>query len=143
MKEQSAASHARMVPMFHYVGGLMTIANLIWSLVRLVRVQNGPSLQQAFVAVILMILFWYARAFPLTAQDRIIRLEERLRLARLLPAELQPRIDELTHQQLIAMRFASDAELPDLARRVIAENMHDAKAIKSSIKEWRADHLRV
>jgi hypothetical protein len=143
MPEQSAANHARMVPLFHYVGGLGAIALLGWSLIVLVRAPDAHHAMDALTAVVLMIVFWYARTFPLTAQDRIIRLEERLRMARVLPAHMQPRIEEFTRAQLIAMRFAPDDELPGLARQVLDGTLQDPKAIKAAIKQWRADHLRV
>jgi hypothetical protein len=143
MPEQSAANHARMVPLFHYVGGLGAIALLVWSLIVLVRAPDAHHAMDALTAVVLMIVFWYARTFPLTAQDRIIRLEERLRMARVLPADMQPRIEEFTRAHLIAMRFAPDDELPGLARQVLDGTLQDPKAIKAAIKQWRADHLRV
>lgn len=80
--------------------------------------------------------------FALTVQDRVIRLETRLRLERLLPADLKARILEFSVGQLIALRFASDAELPDLARRVLDEKVKDKKAIKQMIKTWKPDYLR-
>jgi hypothetical protein len=75
-------------------------------------------------------------------QNRLIRLEMRLRLAGLLPADLQSRIGEFTLDQLISMRFASDAELPALARKVLDDKMSDRKAIKQMVKDWQADWLR-
>lgn len=143
MPAQSAANHARMVPGFHYVGGLLVGGNLIWSIMTMIRYHGGRVPEHnLLVAVILVILFWYCRSFPLKVQDRVIRLEERLRLARTLPADMHQHIDNFTPQQLIAMRFASDEELAQLARRVLAENIEDSKAIKAAIQNWRADHLR-
>jgi len=75
-------------------------------------------------------------------QDRVIRLEERLRCERLLPADLKPRIAEFTVSQLVALRFASDAELPALARKVLDEKISERKPIKQLVKNWRADYLR-
>jgi len=87
-------------------------------------------------------MFFLARIFALTVQDRVIRLEMRLRLRDLLPADLQPRIPEFTRAQLVALRFAGDRELPALARRVLEERLTDRKAIKAMIVDWQADHLR-
>jgi hypothetical protein len=94
------------------------------------------------VAAALIMGFLSARMFALTVQDRVIRLEERLRYQRLLPADLQPRIGEFTVNQLVSLRFASDAELPALARRVLDEKMNERKAIKQLVKSWRPDYLR-
>jgi len=75
-------------------------------------------------------------------QDRVIRIEERLRLERVLPADMQPRIGEFTIEQLVGLRFASNAELPELARKVLDEKLKDRKAIKQLIKTWRPDLAR-
>jgi hypothetical protein len=88
------------------------------------------------------VLFVQARNSTLAVQNRLIRLEMRLRLAGLLPADLQSRIGEFTLDQLISMRFASDAELPALARKVLDDKMSDRKAIKQMVKDWQADWLR-
>jgi hypothetical protein len=93
-------------------------------------------------AAALGLLFWYTRAFPLTVQNRVIRLEERIRLARILPPDLQPSIERFTHGQLVAMRFATDAELPELARKVLQESLQDQGVIKGTIQTWRPDYLR-
>jgi len=141
-KVQTLANHARIVPGFHIFTGLLILINLVWTGYRVFTRPGGDSLVIFIAAVALLQLFRYTRSFPLTVQDRIIRLEERLRLARLLPPDLQARIEEFTVDQLIALRFASDAELSDLARKVLAENLTDRRAIKALVREWRPDHLR-
>jgi hypothetical protein len=142
-KPQTFANHARFVPGYHFVTfGLLAI-NVIWSVRNIIKVPSWDTAVMLGLAVALVLLFFYARLFPLAAQDRLIRLEERLRMATLLPADLKPRINDFTTAQLIALRFASDAELPDLARRVLDEGLTDRKAIKRLIKEWRADYCRV
>jgi hypothetical protein len=78
----------------------------------------------------------------LTVQDRVIRLEETLRMRAVLPADLQARIGELTVKQMVALRFAGDGELPDLTRQVLDGKIQDQKAIKKMVRQWRADHLR-
>jgi hypothetical protein len=93
-------------------------------------------------AIALVLVFFYSRVFAIQVQDRVIRLEERLRLARLLPDDLRGRVEEFTVAQLVALRFASDAELPGLARRVLQEGMGDRDSIKRAIKDWRADNQR-
>jgi hypothetical protein len=75
-------------------------------------------------------------------QDRVIRLEMRLRLERLLPPELRSRVSEFTVPQLVSLRFAGDDELPVLARQVLEEKLSDRKTIKRRIKNWQADFLR-
>ncbi len=140
---QSLANHSRVVPGFHYLTGTLALAYLVLAIVQLVRQPGLSSLGGVLVALILILLGWYVRIFPLKAQDRVIRLEERLRLARLLPADLQPQIESLSVGQLAALRFASDAEIPALVRRVVAEKLTSRQAIKELIKDWRPDHLRV
>jgi hypothetical protein len=93
-------------------------------------------------SVALLLGFLLARMFALSVQDRVIRLEERLRCERLLPPDLQARIVEFEPGQLVSLRFACDAELPALARKVLDEKMTDRKAIKQQIKSWRSDYLR-
>jgi Family of unknown function (DUF6526) len=142
-ESQSFANHVRIVPGFHYgVVGALSL-NFLWSLVRLYR---GPGLD-ALVGVItaagLLGLLFYARLFPLRVQDRIIRLEMRLRLASVLPPDLRARAGSLRTGPLVALRFASDAELPVLVRQVLDENLADRREIKRRIREWQADHLRV
>jgi hypothetical protein len=141
-EQQNAANHARFVPGYHYLAGTLGLLNLIWAIYRSVTHPTVESHAAILVGTILLLVLYYLRAFPLAVQDRIIRLEERLRLARLMPPEMQSRLDELTPGQLIALRFASDAELPELATRVINERVTSRKQIKLMIREWRADHMR-
>jgi Family of unknown function (DUF6526) len=94
------------------------------------------------VALALILLALYARMFALAVQDRVIRLEMQLRMQGVLPANLRPRIPEFTLNQLVALRFASDAELPALAGKVLGESLNDRKTIKRMIQNWRADDLR-
>ena len=93
----------------------------------------------ALVAAAMVITIFLARVFALKVQDRVIRLEMRLRLRELLPADLAPRIAELTPGQLVALRFAGDRELPALVRRVLDERLQERKAIKQMIADWQAD----
>jgi Family of unknown function (DUF6526) len=95
------------------------------------------------MALALLVLAFLARIFALGVQDRVIRLEERLRYQQLLPDDLNPRINEFTINQLVALRFASDAELPALARKVLDGNMTDRKTIKQMVQNWRADYQRI
>ena len=139
---QNFENHARLVPGFHYVALPILAVNLVWSIYRLIR---GVSLEAAFgvaLAVALLLVAFFGRIFALTVQDRVIRLEMALRLEKLLPADLKPRIGELTVAQFVSLRFASDAELPALTRKVLDDKLNDRKAIKQMIKEWKPDLLR-
>ena len=138
---QSFARHGRTVPGFHYgVLGALGL-NLIWSAVRLVRVPSVDALMGVVMALGLAGLAYYARIFPLRVQDRVIRLEMRLRLASVLPDDLRPRIPALRPGQLVALRFASDRELPGLVRQVLEEGLADRREIKRRITDWQADHF--
>jgi hypothetical protein len=139
---QNFENHARIVPAYHFgVFGIFTI-NLFWSLYRVVRYFSFAAVMELLLAAAFLLLFFYARMFALTVQNRVIRLEMRLRLAQILPADLRARINEFTPAQLISLRFASDEELPELARKVLADNLMDRKTIKRMIKNWQADLLR-
>jgi len=107
--------------------------------------RHGISYHSVFgvlLAAALLTLALTARTFALSVQDRVIRLEMQLRMAELLPMDLKGKINEFTLSQLVGLRFASDAELPDLARRVIEERVTDRTAIKKMVKNWRPDYLR-
>ena len=140
---QTYENHTRLVPAYHMVLFGILVINLGWSVYRLYRAFSFETVVGLLLAFGLLILFFYARIFALRVQDRVIRLEMRLRMEKLLPADLQPRIMEFTPGQLIALRFASDAELPELARRVLTEKIEDRKTIKKLIKQWNPDYLRV
>jgi hypothetical protein len=145
MAEQSYANHRQYVPGFHFVAFGILFLNLLWSLWRLFTGSALPlpdRLWAVAMAVAFLLLAWYSRTFPLKVQDRVIRLEERLRLAQLLPSDLAPRISELSAGQLLALRFASDEEVAELTRKVLAENIRSREEIKKLIRSWRPDHLR-
>jgi len=140
--QQNVSNHARYVPGYHFVLSTLLLAVLAWQIYYLaIRPSLGTALGM-ILAVALILMYWYMRVFAVTVQNRVIRLEERLRMAALLSADLQARIPEFTIDQLVALRFASDAELPDLARQVLEGHIADQKAIKGMITQWRADHLR-
>ena len=107
---QNYANHRKFVPLYHFVPSAILIVNQVWAIVRLVRTPSWESGFGVLLAFALLCVFWYAREFPLKVQDRLIRLEMRLRLQQILPADLRPRILELTAPQLIGLRFAGDAE---------------------------------
>jgi Family of unknown function (DUF6526) len=140
-KPQNFENHTRKIPFF--VGGqLVLIVNLIGGLVNLRHGISFGSVMNVLVGAALIVLFGFARNSSLAVQDRLIRLEMRLRLARLLPPDLQSRVPEFTLDQLISLRFAGDAELPALARKVLDEKLNDRKAVKKLVKDWQADYLR-
>lgn len=140
---QNFQNHTRNVPLYHQFVFSVFMINLGWTIYRLVKdVFSWGAIVNVLVAMALLVLAFYARTFAVTVQDRVIRLEMRLRLAGILPADLRPRIPEFTVAQLVALRFAGDAELPALARKVLDEKLIDRKAIKRLIKDWQADYLR-
>jgi hypothetical protein len=139
---QNFQNHTKTVPAFHMVTTLLLLVNFVWGAYRLVTDFSVDRIVTVLLAVALFLMFWFIRAFPLAVQDRVIRLEMRLRLAQLLPADLKPRINELTVGQLCSLRFASDAELPELTRKVLDGNIQDRKTIKQMIRTWEPDWLR-
>jgi hypothetical protein len=141
--EQTYQNHAKFVPAFHFFVVPVLLANVIVSIIRVAHHFDFYTAFQVVLALALLVLAFLARMFALKVQDRVIRFEGRLRLRELLPADLQPRIADFTPSQLIALRFASDRELPDLARKVLAENLQDRSTIKQLIQSWQPDHLRL
>jgi hypothetical protein len=142
MAEQNFANHVKLVPTFHFFVMPALTLNLGWSVYRLTRGLTWDGVINVLTAAALVLLMFHARLFALRVQDRVIRMEERQRLGKLLPDDLKPRIQEFTPGQLIALRFASDAELPGLARKVLTEKLTDIRAIKQMVQHWRADYLR-
>ena len=139
---QTFENHARFVPAFHYFALPVLVINLVWSLYRMVRGFSADTVIALALAAALIVVALYARLFALTVQDRVIRLEMELRLEKLLPAELRPRIGELTVGQLVSLRFAPDGELPALTRKVLDEKRLTRKEIKQLIQQWKPDLLR-
>src|SRR5689334_2564993 len=142
-KPQNFQNHTRLVPPFHMFVLPVLLVNVGWTIYHLVKI--GISFESVFgivLALALLLLALFARIFALTVQDRVIRLEMRLRLAEVLPVDLRPRISEFTVGQLVSLRFASDAELPALARKVLDDKLDERKAIKQLVKDWQGDYLR-
>jgi hypothetical protein len=141
-KIQTYKNHAAIRPAFHF----FVIPVLLLNALNEIRhVWLDPNLNTALalvVAVALLMLGLLSRIMTLAVQDRVIRLEMRLRLRGCLPAELHNRINDLRPKQLIALRFASDAELPELVRDVLAGKLDAQKEIKLRVKNWQADYLR-
>ena len=148
-KPQTLANHTRWDPLFHFFVIPVFVLGLILSLVHFFAHITSGDLHEQIHAVLLillaaafLILAFKVRLYALKVQDRVIRLEEQLRLMRLLPEPLRSRIPELTEGQLCALRFASDAELAKLAERAMNEKLSRAD-IKKAIQTWRPDYWRV
>jgi hypothetical protein len=141
-KVQTFENHARIIPAYHFLTFGIFVFNALWCIYIAFSVPSIDALIRLLVAIALLFLFFFARVFALTVQDRVIRLEMALRLRELLPPELRSRIGELTVKQLVALRFASDAELPALVSTVLADGIQDQKTIKKMVRHWQADHLR-
>jgi hypothetical protein len=143
MTTQNYANHARFVPIYHYVLSSLLVLTLIGSVVNLVQSFGDPErIYSASLIVVLtlcsFLLFYFCRTFPLKAQDRAIRAEENLRHFVMTGKLLDPR---LTMSQIIALRFASDAEFLELVRKAADDNM-PAADIKRAVQNWRADNYR-
>lgn len=143
MADQSFSNHAKLVPSFHF-------SSLPAALV--VVVYFGSQLREGFsTAGVMMLLLalvafsglMHARTFALGVQDRLIRLEERGRLAATLPDDLRARIDQITTDQLIGLRFAPDEELADLVPRILSGELSTRKSIKAAVGTWLADDQRI
>ncbi len=140
--DQNLSNHTRFDPPYHFVLLPLLLLTLVLSVVIIVRHPGLQSLWMLLVSLALVLMALKARTYPLRAQDRLIRLEERLRLLRLLPESQQTLIPKLTEAQLVALRFASDSELPGLAEAAASKQL-PPKEIKKSIQSWRADLFRV
>lgn len=139
---QTRKNHTRFHPLFHFVLIPILLANFIIAIVLLVRAPGWPAIWTLIMAFALLLIALLVRMNPMKVQDRVIRLEERLRLTGLLQEPLRARIPELTEGQLIALRFASDQEIPTLVERTLKENLKRGE-IKKAITTWRPDTWRV
>jgi len=139
---QNFENHGQVIPLYHGFVFFTFVANVLWAGWGAYQAPGVGTALALVMAVALIVFFFYARIFALKVQDRVIRLEMRLRLQELLPADMRRHIPELSVDQLVALRFASDAELPALVSRVVADRVVDRKAIKKMVKDWQADYLR-
>jgi len=140
--EQNYKNHIRFFPPFHFFVLPVFFINVVVTAWLLYRTPSGLGVWQLLVAVALLLAALTARVMALAVQDRVIRLEMRLRMRELLPPDLQARIPSITREQCVALRFASDAELPALVRRVVAGELTSSAEIKRQITHWQPDHLR-
>jgi hypothetical protein len=139
---QTKEHHARYHPPFHFFFAPAILILLVIAIYELVRYPSLVAAAQVLLVLVVAVAGFLARFNAMKVQDRLIRLEERLRLSTLLPQHLLPTIYSLSERQLIALRFASDEEIPELVQRVAAQNLAP-KAIKASITKWRPDYWRV
>jgi hypothetical protein len=139
---QDFKNHARFDPVFHFFLSPIFIANLIIAIVNVVRHRDLGSVWILVLSIAAFVLLFRLRQYPLKVQDRVIRLEERLRLQALAPQEWHAQIYRLNESQLVALRFAADDEVVGLAKQALEHNL-DRKQIKERIKSWRADDWRV
>ena len=141
-RAQTYKNHPRLLPAFHFFVLPVLLLNLLNEIRRAWRYPSEGALFAAVVAAAFLTLAFLSRIQALTVQDRVIRLEMRLRLRQVLPPELHGRIHDLTHRQLVALRFASDAELSEIVREILDGKLTTGKEIKLRVKNWQADWLR-
>lgn len=142
MEEQNLKNHSRMVPGFHYVGGILSLGLLIGAVVNLIMTSSDNLYSASLILLIAVVIFifsYYIRAFALKAQDRAIKAEENFRHYLLTG---KPMNSNLKMRQIIGLRFASDGEYPALAEKAVADKMTE-KEIKKSIVTWKPDYYRV
>lgn len=142
-EQQSYANHVRWYPLVHFVIFPLLVLNFFYQAVRLYQ---EPSWDRGIWVILCMIfpmMAFAARTQALRAQDRVIRLEEQLRYASILPADLAQKASELPPGKIRAMRFAPDEELADIVAQVCEGRLTTSKEIKMAVKNWRADHHRV
>ena len=140
---QNYKNHVRYYPLVHYILVPIFAFNLIWQIVRLAQELSWDRGVNVLLAVAFILMNIAARQQALRAQDRVIRLEESLRYRRILPGDLAEKAENLPVGNIVALRFASDEELPDLVSRILNGELKNSKEIKLAIKNWRGDYLRV
>lgn len=141
-KTQNYANHTRWQPLFHFFASPVTGLYFVHTVVHAVQYPSSVHWMEALYAAAIFAGVLASRVMAVTVQNRVIRLEMRLRLRELLPAAMQPRIRELTVRQLVALRFAGDAEMPALVDRVLKGKFEKPRDIKRAITDWQADYLR-
>ena len=142
-EQQTYANHTRWFPLVHFVTFPLVILNFLFQAFRLYQEPGIDRAVWVVLCVVFMLIVLTSRLQALKAQDRIIRLEERLRYKELLSPELAKRASDLAPGKIISLRFASDEELPALVTQVLDGKLNTGKEIKSAIKNWRGDYLRV
>ena len=143
--EQNLKNHGRLDPPFHFVLFFFLVANLVFSIFHMIHHRQDAHFAGPWFVVLslaVFIPFFKLRMYPLKVQDRVIRLEERIRLQALAPTEWHSQIYRLSEDQLIGLRFAADNEVVELAKQALEQNL-DRKQIKERIKSWRPDNWRI
>lgn len=142
MAAQNFSNHTKWDPLFHFFVVPVIVGTILFSIKHLLAYPNGITIWLVILTIAMLVWVVKTRLYALSVQDRVIRLEERLRMEKLLPAELVARTGELTKGQFVALRFASDGELAGLVRRALDEKLAP-KQIKAAITEWRPDYMRI
>jgi len=140
---QSFANHTRWHPPFHFVLSPIMLLHFVYTAYQLYLTPDFAHLEALLLAIGLVLLLLLVRINPLRAQDRLIRLEEQLRYQRVLPAELAARASQMPVRFIVALRFASDEELPELVKQVLEQKFAKPAEVKKAIKKWRGDYFRV
>ena len=139
---QTYKNHARTYWLYHYVALPILLVNVLNSVRHLINYVHRSTIWEVVFSLGLFALAWSARVMALTVQDRVIRLEMQMRLARLLPPDQQTRIAQLRRGHFVALRFASDDELPELVREITEGRLSTPREIKMRVKNWQPDWLR-
>lgn len=139
---QTYSNHVRFFPLFHFVAIPILLANMLREGWMLYKAPSMATAWQFVVAFAVLAGILAARVMALAVQDRVIRLEMRMRLKNVLPADLQTRVPDLTREQLVGLRFGSDAELPELVRQVLNGSLKTPRDIKKAVTNWQGDYLR-
>jgi len=140
--EQSLKNHGRFDPLYHFFTFVVYVANLVYAGVHEYHYRTISSAWYLFLSIVVIVPIFRLRSYPLKVQDRVIRLEERLRLQALAPSEWHAQVFRLSEDQLVGLRFAGDGEVVELAKQALEHNL-SRKQIKERIKDWRADDWRV
>ena len=141
-KPQNYENHAKFIPVFHYIALPLLLVNFFGALLRVTQEISFYTFNGVGLAISLIVVAVFTRLFALKAQDRVIRLEEQIRMQTFLPDALKAQVGRLTMGQIVALRFASDEELVDLTQDALDQNT-SPNALKQAVKNWRPDYDRV
>ena len=141
-KPQNYKNHAKFIPVFHYIALPLLLVNFFGALFRVTQEISFYTLNDVGLAISLIVVAVFTRLFALKAQDRVIRLEEQIRMQTFLPDALKVHVGRLTMGQIVALRFASDEELADLTQEALDQNT-SPNALKQAVNHWRPDYNRV